>query len=122
MLVARFTQLIVVDFFTLRTKVIPRMLGPNLSLVVAQSKGWPFITLLWAIWDFALLFGDRKFANHRAYWQGFIDLMNETNPSGDVTTHSGYRRVLISAVFVPVAVAAKRSIMGQIVGKRVVRK
>lgn len=118
---ARFSQLIFIDFFILRTRAVPRMFGPSLSLVLAQSKGWPFIFLLWAIWDFAILYGDRRFVHHWAYWQDLISLFSEENPSGDLTYHGIYLQILICIVVSSIAVAAKRAVMGQIVGKRVVR-
>jgi hypothetical protein len=117
---ARFSQLIIIDFLMLRTWLVPKLLGSSLSLVVVQSKGWPFVLLLWALWDFALLYGDRKFVHHWAYWQDLLEMMNSRNPSGDVTSHKHYLRVLVSVVFFSIAGAAKRFVMGQIVGKRAV--
>lgn len=117
---ARFSQLIIIDFFMLRTRLVPKLLGSSLSLVVVQSKGWPFVLLHWALWDFALLYGDRKFVHHWAYWQDLLEMMNSSNPSGDVTSHKQYLRVLVSAVIFSIAAAAKRFVLGQIVGTRAV--
>jgi hypothetical protein len=119
---ARLTQLITIDFFTLRTRTFPRILGPNMALLVAQSKGWPFILLFWGIWNYALLYGDRRFAYHWAYWQSWIGMMNETNPHGGITFSDTYGGVLFSATLVGIAAAIKRAVLGQIVGKRVVRE
>lgn len=119
---ARFSQLIIIDFFTLRTRPFPRILGPTLALLVAQAKGWPFILTFWALWDFALLFGDNRFAHHWGFWQDWIKMFNETNPHGSITSGDIYSRILILATMVGVAMSVKRAIMGHIVGKRVVRK
>lgn len=119
---ARFSQLMIIDFLTLRTKTFPKLLGPTLALLVAQAKGWPFILTFWAIWDFALLFGDNRFAHHWAYWQVWIKMFNETNPHGDITSGDKYGRVLALLLAAGIAMSVKRAVMGQLVGKRVVRE
>lgn len=119
---ARLSQLIVIDFFTLRTRTFPRILGPSMALMVAQSKGWPYILTSWALWDFALLFGEREFVRHWAYWQSFIGMMNATNPAGDITSSGVYTGFIFSAILVGIAFSIKRAVMGQLVGKRVVRE
>lgn len=88
--------------------------------MAAQSRGWPFIFFAWALWDFALLYGDRKFVHHWAYWQDSVGLMNNKNPSGDVTSNELYLKVLVSVMVVSMAVTVKRAIIGRIVGKRIV--
>ena len=103
----------------LRTR-LPKFLGSSLSLVLVQAKGWPLIVFLWAIWDFALLYGDRRFVHHWAYRQDLLGLMKNHNPSGDVASHEHYLRVLVSVVVVSIAVVAKRSLVGQLMGKRTV--
>jgi hypothetical protein len=120
LIAARFSQLILIDFLILRTRLFPKLLGSSLSLVLAQSKGWPLIVFLWAVWDFFLLYGDRRFVHHWAYWQDLLGLMNNHNPSGDVTSHEQYLRALISVVVLSIAVVAKRSLVGQLIGKRTV--
>jgi hypothetical protein len=117
---AIFLQLIVIDFLTLRTRIFPKVMGTRLSLALAQSKGWPFVLFMWALLDLCFLFGPRRIARHWLYWQNLIDLMNATNPSGDVTNNSIYSRMLYVAVGLSVAVTIKRTVMGNFVGKRVV--
>ncbi len=119
---ARFSQLIIIDFFTIRTKIFPKALGPTLALMVVQAKGWPFILTFWALWDFALLYGYNRFANHWMYWQTWINMFNETNPHGNTTSGDMYGRVLILACVLGITISVKRAVVGQIVGKRVVRE
>ena len=120
LIVAQFSELVIIDFLTLRTKLVPKLLGSSLSLVLAQSKGWPFIFFLWAVWDFALLYGDRRFVHYWAYRQDLLGLMNNHNPSGHVTSHEQYLRILASAVVVSLSVVVKRSLECQLFGKRTV--
>jgi hypothetical protein len=117
---ARFSQLIVIDFLTFRTKFFPRILGTALSLTIAQSKGWPFQLLAWAFIDLLMLTGDGSFAHHWAYWQNFVDMMNASNPSGYVTSSDTYHKLLYVSMGMSVAVSIKRSMLGHVVGKRVV--
>jgi hypothetical protein len=61
---ARATESFVVDYIAIRTRWPVRLLGPYVTLCVVQSKGWPCIVFFWAIFDFAMLYGDNRFANH----------------------------------------------------------
>jgi hypothetical protein len=112
----------VIDFLIFRTRVFPRLLGTTLSLTVAQAKGWPSELFFWALIDFMMLWGDRTFVKHWAFWQDLIGMMNDSNPSGSVIHSNIYFRILMSALGLSVAVTLKRSIMGHVVGKRVVGK
>ena len=49
-------------------------------------------------------------------------MMNASNPSGTVMTADLYRNLLLSALGLSVAVTIKRSLMGQVTGKRTVGK
>jgi hypothetical protein len=60
-------QIIVIDFLSIGTRVMLRLLGPLLTLLIMQSKGWPFVVLWWAIFDFCLLYGKSRFAKHWGY-------------------------------------------------------
>eukprot|EP00934_Nitzschia_sp_Nitz4_P000590 Nitzschia sp. Nitz4//scaffold1_size375055//116805//120596//NITZ4_000247-RA/size375055-augustus-gene-0.711-mRNA-1//-1//CDS//3329540958//590//frame0 len=118
---ARLTQLVVIDFLTFRTTSFPRLIGPSLSLMVAMSKGWPFVLSSWALWDILLLFGEARFHAHWLYWQHILGLFNESNPDGGVTGTSLYQRFVVAAFLVGIAVTVKRTVMGNVVGHRVVR-
>ena len=69
-----------------------------------------------------MLWGDRPFTNHWAYWQDLVDMMNASNPSGTVMTADLYGNLLLSALGLSVAVTIKRSLMGHVTGKRTVGK
>lgn len=66
---AKLTQSILVDLWSLRTKLSLRCFGPFVTLFLIQAKGFPFIIFFWGIYDFALLWGGRPFAKHWLYWQ-----------------------------------------------------
>lgn len=142
---ATFMQLIIIDFFTFRTKLIRNIVGTHASLTIAgeckkrfsiyfayfshrrfffsfsftlASKGWPFILFMWAILNFILLYGSRNFARHWLYWQKYVGLFNAGNPSGNVTDKQVYKIILYVSAGLSVAVAIKRALMGNFVGKR----
>ncbi|KAG7366028.1 mechanosensitive ion channel [Nitzschia inconspicua] len=118
--VATFLQLLIIDFLTLRTRVFPKVLGTQMSLAIAQSKGWPFVLFMLALLDLMFLFGDRRIARHWLFWQKFISLMNATNPSGNVTDAHFYKLIIYISLALSVAVTLKRTLMGNFVGNRVV--
>jgi len=61
---AKSFQALVIDFLALRKRWFIRLFGPCVTLIIVQSRGWPFILLFWALFDFALLYGDTRFARH----------------------------------------------------------
>ena len=119
---ARLTEALIIDYFALRSKVCVRLLGPFATLFIVQSKGWPFLLFSWGIYDFMLLFGKNKFAEHWLFWQAPIGLFNEQNPSGAVPSTSEYQGVLIVAVVVSFIVAVKRFWLGLLQGRRTYRE
>ena len=111
-------QSIIIDFFCIGTRVMLRILGPLLTLLLAQSKGWPFVVFWWAVFDFAMLCGDLPFAQHWGYWQDYVALFNETNPSGQVVYSVWNYRVLTIAMIVSLAVSLKRFVIGLYLGRQ----
>jgi hypothetical protein len=64
MSLGRVTMNLIIDYFALRSKLCVRMFGPFVTLFIVQSKGWPFLLFMWCVYDFVLLFGNGKFAQH----------------------------------------------------------
>jgi hypothetical protein len=115
-------QIIVIDFFCIDTRVMLRLLGPLLTLLVAQSKGWSFVVFWWGVFDFSMLYGDGPFAKHWGFWQDVVGLFNEENPSGDIVNSVLNARVLTIAMTVSVAVALKRFTVGLYLGRQTFSK
>jgi hypothetical protein len=111
-------QGLIIDFLALGTKVLIRVVGPVVTLLIVQSKGWPFICLFWSIFNFAMLSGPGKFAAHWCFWQNSIDLFNEKNPSGRVVDGATYQTILKIAFSVSVVVAVKRFVVGLYLGRQ----
>ena len=107
-----FLRLVIVDFLAVRTQITLRMFGPILTLLIVQSKGWPFVFFLWSVLDFAFIHGDRALSHHWLYWQDYVDVFNEENPSGDVVNSTTYTRVLRLTTVISVIVAIKRAVVG----------
>lgn len=93
------------------------LVGPLCKLFILQARGIPLQLVVWVLLDFALLFGDGRFPNHWLYYQDFLGVFNEDNPSGDVTGSNRYRGILIFALCTGLAVAAKRFFIGLRFGK-----
>jgi len=115
---AMLLQFLIIDFLCLGTRVMLRLLGPVLTLLLAQSRGWPFVTLMWCSMNFALLYGNTAFAHHWAYWQDAVGLFNGENPSGNVVDSEWYFRLLIIGVAVSCVVAVKRLLVGIFLGRQ----
>jgi len=74
-----------------------------------------------SVWGFTKSFtrlGFSFFSLHRLYWQDAIDLFNETNPAGGVTSGEFYMKVLATAVGVGVVFAFKRFWVGMFLGRQ----
>jgi hypothetical protein len=111
-------QGLIIDFLSLGSRVMLRLVGPVITLLVVTAKGWPFIVFWWAVLDFAMLHGDGAFAKHWAFWQDKIDMFNSNNPSGNIVNNEWNTRVLSIAVSVSLVVAIKRFIVGLYLGRQ----
>ena len=117
-LLARATDVFVIDYIVLQHPRVVRLLGPRVSLVILQSKGWPSILFWWAVWASAFLYGEGAFPNHWLFFQDGIAMFNKENPSGEVTTSAWFRGCLITAAVVGACVALKRYWIGLYLGRR----
>jgi hypothetical protein len=120
--IGKISELIIINFFTFRTRFFPKTFGSTFSLALAQSKGLPYMMTTWGLLNLILNYGDRRFARHWLYWQDAIAMCNETNPSGNVTGNLYYRRLIYISIGLGLAVTLKKTIMGRFIGKRVVGK
>jgi Mechanosensitive ion channel len=115
---AQLLQVFVIDFLCLNTRFFKTLFGNLVTLLIAQSKGWPFIAFTWGLLDFALLYGNNEFAGSWLYWQGVMDVFNAVNPGGSVTSNVWNRRILAIAVSMGIAVSLKRLWLGLFLGKK----
>ena len=111
-------QMIVIDLLCIGTRLFLRLLGPLMTLLLVQSKGWPFVVFSWCICNFCVLYGDSPFAHHWGYWQTYVGLFNAENPSGHVVDSLSYKRILTIGVSVSLTVAFKRFIIGLYLGRK----
>ena len=119
---AKCIEVFVIDFLCLNRTFLIKLLGPFFTLLLVQSKGWPFQLMMWGIIDFIMLYGKKRFPNHWLFYQDLIDMCNATNPSGTVLQASSYRGLLFFSIFGGLAVAVKRFSMGLFYGKGVYRR
>lgn len=118
--IAKCSEIVVIDFFLFRTRAFPCLIGTMPSLLLAMSKGWPFVSLSWGITNLILLFGTRRPAQWWLFWQKCCNVFNEANPSGEVTYADSYRQCIYILIGLGVAVSIKRTIVGTFIGNHVV--
>jgi hypothetical protein len=112
------TELIVIDWLSIRVRGTLKVFGPWITLMIVQSKGWPFLIFAWGMYDFCLLYGDHRFYGHWLFWQDTLDVFTEKNPAGQVIVSDTYRRILTVAVSVGIVVAIKRFWLALFLGKQ----
>lgn len=112
------TQILVIDFLGVSTKILLRFVGQYGTLLIIMSRGWPFTVFMWSIYDFALLYGKRAFSSHWGYSQNTIGLFNESNPNGNIVSSTWNSRILFIALFVSLATALKRFVLGLYLGRQ----
>ena len=79
---AKGTEVVLIDFFCLGSTIAKRLLGSFFTLMLVQSKGWPFQLLTWAVFDFAMLFGDRRFVPFcRSFLKSVLFRVGRLDPS-----------------------------------------
>jgi len=111
-------QCVIIDVVALQTRFFLRTVGPVITLMIVQSKGWPHIVFWWSIWNFAMNYGKGAFAHHWAFYQDWIDLFNAANPSGSIPTNEWYKRCLVIGVSVSLVVTVKRFLVGLHLGRK----
>jgi hypothetical protein len=118
LMLALLMDLILIDFFSIRSGIMYKVFGAWTTLFVLQSRGWPFVVFFWCVFDFALLYGSARFFHHWLFWQSAMGLFNLTNPSGHIVDSLWYHRILSIAIGVSAVVAVKRFITGMFFGKK----
>mmetsp|Transcript_41191 Transcript_41191/g.46020 ORF Transcript_41191/g.46020 Transcript_41191/m.46020 type:complete len:196 (+) Transcript_41191:769-1356(+) len=61
-----------------------KIFGPIIRLLLIQSREIPLQLVIWGICDLLLLFGKSRFNNHWLYYQPWLEIFNDENPSGNV--------------------------------------
>jgi len=108
----------IIDFLALGSRAMIRIVGPIVTLLIVQSKGWPFIFFFWGIFNFAMNYGSHPFAYHWLFWQDAVGMFNEQNPSGHVVDSPTNATILKLAVSISAIVAVKRFLVGLYLGRQ----
>ena len=108
----------VVDFLALGTKIMLKLVGPILTLLIVQAKGWPFICFWWAIFDLGLLASGGDISRHWLFWQDYVGLFNKENPSGSFASSGTHVTILAVVASVCAIVAIKRFVIGLYLGRQ----
>jgi hypothetical protein len=112
------TEMVIIDYLSLRRRFTVNVFGPHFALLVVQSKGWPALVFWWAVWSILLLCGFGSFEKHWLFYQNAVKLFNASNPDGGVTEHVLWISILISALLFGAAVSLKRLWLGLQLGNR----
>ena len=115
---ALITQAFVIDYFALNTRYCLKLFGPIITLLLVQAKGFPFIAIFWSLYSLGLNAGTSDFVHHWGYFQNWIRLFNEENPSGNVVDNEWNYTILRLTIFIGVAVALKRLVMSLLLGRQ----
>lgn len=114
---ARLSQWIIIDCIILSSRSAVRLLGPLLTLVTIQAKGWPFCGFGWATIDLFGLHGTQRFQQHWLYWTG-ITLYKYGDTGLYFLDSPVYTRVLLAAMLAGIATTAKRTFVALSFGRR----
>jgi hypothetical protein len=123
---AKMCQAIIIDFFCVSTRIFVNTFGQFFTLFIIQSRGVPFHMFFWSLWDLALLQGNTDFAKHWGQWQtyyfdNYLSIFTQANPSGGIPGESWYRRLLIMGIGVGMAISVKRVWVGFMLGRKIYR-
>ena len=110
-------QAFFIDFLSLRCRWTVRVFGPVQTLILVQSKGFPFIISAWSFFSLLLSSGAHKFAKHWLYWQP-VKMFNESNKAGTITESKMNFAILFCGLAFGIVVTAKRAILGMHFGKK----
>ncbi|KAL3911714.1 MAG: hypothetical protein SGILL_007172 [Bacillariaceae sp.] len=116
---ARFLQSFCIDFLILERRCIAGCMGPTMTLLLVQAKGWPATLFFWAVCNLGLLYGDSRFVAHWGYWQSYVEVFNEANPQGSAISSNFNLTVQLCALGVSIVVAVKRLLIGFYQGRKI---
>ena len=119
---AKISQALVIDFFCLRRPILLKILGPYITLLLVQSKGWPCHVVFFSFYDLVMLQGNYDFARQWLYYQPWIHLFTDKNDAGTITNNVLYRNVLIYLFVLGCAVSLKRIVMGLSYGQGIYQR
>jgi len=111
-------EVITIDILALRTPLFLKTVGSLATLVIVQARGWPYVLTFWSLFDFILLYGNRKFARHWLYWQDWVELFTASNPAGNFLHSDFYMKLLLAMMFVGVVTSLKRFWLATFLGRR----
>jgi hypothetical protein len=117
-IIAKCVEAVVVEFLAIQSLAVLNSFGPGLTLLLVQSKGWPFLTSTWGILNLLLVNGNTPFNRQWLFWQDLWGLFNERNPSGDVTNALWFFRISVITSILGVVVSIKRVMVGVYLGRQ----
>ena len=116
---ARLSQTIIIDGLVLSNRSVNKALGPWLTIFCAQSKGWPFISVAWGIWDLILLQGDSKFDQHWLNFSG-LQIYSDANSGAYILNSEYYLRILFCVILVGLTITLKSTMVTLYFSRRMV--
>jgi len=111
LMLAYVTEYLVVDVFITKSPLALELVGPLPSLYIMNSKGWPFITTSWAVWNKLLICEKLHKTLFEENWLFFtgIDMFTAENNSGNIAESEFYAHFLLALFLVGILTAAKRT-------------
>ena len=94
------------------------VLGPLVTLLCLQAKGWPFIVAVWGFLDCILIQGDNAFQNHWLHWTGWQIYSMQAQSGLHIIASQEYLRVLLCMMVAGVLTALKRTALAISFGRR----
>lgn len=115
---ARLLKYLILDCFILGGALPVRFIGPFVTLLSLQAKGWPFILCVWGILDCVFIQGDNALQNHWLYFTGWKIYSMEANSGLYVLESERYLRILVCMIVAGAATALKRTLLAISFGRR----
>lgn len=72
----------------------------------------PCLLFFWSLFNLVLLCGTYPLSEHWGYWQNWLDIFNESNPSGQVIRSELNLRIILIVLGFSCVVAIKRFLIG----------
>lgn len=65
--IGRVTSVFVIDYLSIRKRLIVKLAGRMLALLIVQSRGWPSLIFFWGFWSIVMTCGYIPFVKHCKY-------------------------------------------------------
>ena len=114
---AKVIQFIIIDGLFLRSHFIYILFRPMIVLSVVNSKGFPFLCVMFSLLNLIFCVGDSPFNKHWLFFQNRLSVFNDDSPAGNINASSFFGNTIKCILIVGIILCLKKVMLGFFFGR-----